>query len=585
MKSVTAIVVAFMLLSAPASADEPPAESNESPTRREEPPANPAAPAGPTDPTGPPVPATPASPPAPPDPTDPTSARSDFAAIQKHLVVVKDGLESAEQAPGFSISAQGHIVTSAGELRDRPSYLVSTADGRVFSASKIKADEHTGVWILKLSDADHGLTGLPFAHTALQAAAPLHAVTFNPSGSERFTSVTGSVTQLVNTEQGQMIQHNALFSLASAGTPLLNRCYQAVGVNVLQKQGLFRRAVDPIQEGSAQSIAAAALGNLLASLNLSPLVADTECLSPEEEAQQKVEQAQQEQEALEEQARQAEAAKEQAQQQLAQAEAAKEQAQQEFEQIKAATGQTEQELAQATAAMERAQQELAQATATQDQTEQKLAQIKATQDQTEQKLEQAEADKERALAEAQRREEALKRVIEGAEQRQRQILLYGSIIGGLVLLGVVVLIRRKQKRLRTTEQEKQNIAGALDRAQSELSQAAEQDRLRGSAPDVFLEGKTPPIALKIPGASLVEQAGAVVGRSPAASTFVINHKQISRQHFRLTLVSHQIMIEDLGSTNGTSVDGVPLEPRQHLPVREGSRLTLGDLELTLHIGG
>ena len=76
----------------------------------------------------------------------------------------------------------------------------------------------------------------------------------------------------------------------------------------------------------------------------------------------------------------------------------------------------------------------------------------------------------------------------------------------------------------------------------------------------------------------------MVGRSPAASTFVINHEQVSRQHFRLSLVAQQVMIEDLGSTNGTSIDGVPLEPGNQMPVREGSRLALGDLELTLNIG-
>ena len=516
----------------------------------------------------------------------PADVEADLAAIKKHLVVVRDGLESdARQSPGFSISAEGHVVALAGKLRDSQSYLVETATSQMFSASKIKSDEQTGLWILQLSDSSHGLTGLPFARTALLAAAPLYAVNFNLSGPDRFTSVAGAVTQLVNTGDGQMIRHNALFSLTSAGTPLLNRCYQAVGVNVLEKQGFFQREVDPTQEGSAQSIAAAPLGNLLASLNLSPLVADTECLSPEEEAQQKVEQAQQEQQALEEQARQAEAAQEQARQELAQAEAAKEQAQQEFEQLKAAQGQTEQELAQAEAAMERAQQELEQAKATQNQTEQEFEQLKAAQDQTEQKLVQAEADKERALAEARRREEALKKVIEEAEQRQRQILLYGSIIGGLVLLGVGFILRRKQRRLHTTEQEKQNIAGALDQAQSELSHAAEQDRLRSSAPDIFLEGKTPPIALKIPGTSLVEQVGAVVGRSPAVSTFVINHEQISRQHFRLSLIAQQVMLEDLGSTNGTSIDGVAVEAGRPTPVRNGSRLGLGDLELTLHLDG
>lgn len=580
MKRVIAIVVALVLFSVSAGADELPAESNESLTRSEETPSSPdgepvntdepeaegsESPAGEeaevTSPAG-----------APTDAGEPTaegsenpegaeetvSTRPDFAALQKHLVVVKDGMESdARQSPGFSISAQGHIVTYVGELQDNPSYLVSTATGQVFPATKIEADEQTGVWILQLSDSGHGLTGLPFARTALQAVAPLYAVNFNPSDPERFTPVAGSVTQLVDTEQGQMIQHNALFSLTSAGTPLLNRCYQAVGVNVLQKHGrLFQREVDPTEQGSAQSLTAASLAHLLASLNLSLPVADTECLSLEEETQQKIEQARQEQVAALQRQREQAAAEQQAELQRQQEEA--------HHQEEALRREKE---------------------AAQEQARRATAQTEAERQRAAQERQEQQAELQRQQDEAQRREAVLQQEKEEAAQRQRQIVLYGAVIGGLVLLGVIVLIRRKQKRLRTTEQEKQNIAGALDRAQSELSQAAEQDRLRGSVPDVFLEGTTPPIALKIPGASLVERTGAVVGRSPAASTFVINHEQVSRQHFRLSLVAQQVMLEDLGSTNGTSVDGVAVETGRPTPVRDGSRLGLGDLELTLHIGG
>ena len=502
----------------------------------------------------------------------PAGAGADFATIQKHLVTVKDGPESdATQSPGFSISDQGHIVTYGGELQDGQSYVVVTAGGQVFSATRLKADETTGLWILHLSEAGHGLTGLPFAGTALQAAAPLHAVNFNPSGSERFTSVPGTVTQLMNTEQGQMIQHNALFSPASAGIPLLNRCFQAVGVNLLEEEGrLFSRPVDPTQKGSAQSLASASLGSLLTSIGLSLPVAGSECLSLEAEAQQEREQARQAQEA--ERQREQEAAdqrvkeaEEEAQRQLEEAQRKEEALQREKE-----------------AAEERARRI--------------EAEKQRTEEEAQRQLEQQEQDKQAALQrqqdEARRKEAALQREKDEAEQRQRHLLLIAAVIGGLALLGGVLLMRRKQKRLRATEQEKQHIeqekqhlSGALNQAQSELSQAEEQARLRGTAPDVFLEGDTPPIALKIPGAALVERDGAVVGRSPSASTFVINHEQISRQHFRLSLVSHQVMIEDLGSTNGTSVDGVPLEPGQQMPVGAGSRLGLGDLELTLHIGG
>ena len=568
MKRVTAIVVALILLSAPVGAEEPPAEGNESPTQSEEAPASPAeepadteepsnegseSPAGDEGGTASSV-------------SEPADAHPDFGVVTKHLVVVKDGLESdARQSPGFSISAEGHIVTYVGELRDSPSYLVTTAEGQVFPATKITADEHIGVWILQLSDSGHGLTGLPFTPTALRAAAPLHAVTFNPSGSERFTPVPGTVTQLVNTEQGQMIRHNALFSLASAGTPLLNRCYQTIGVNVLEKQGrLFQREVDPTEQGSALSLSAASLGRLLASLNLSLPVAAAECLSLEEETQQKIEQTRQEQAAALQRQREQESAARQAELQQQQDEA-----QRQEEALRREKEAAEQQARRAEADKQRLEQE--------------------AQHQLEQTQQEQQAELQRQQDEAQRREEALQREKEEAAQRaahrQRQILLYGAITGGLVLLGVILLIRRKQKRLRTTEQEKQNIAGALDRAQSELSQAAEQDRLRGSAPDVFLEGKTPPIALKIPGASLVERTGAVVGRSPAASTFVINHEQVSRQHFRLSLVAQQVVLEDLGSTNGTSIDGVAVETGRPTPVRDGSRLGLGDLELRVRIGG
>ena len=74
-----------------------------------------------------------------------------------------------------------------------------------------------------------------------------------------------------------------------------------------------------------------------------------------------------------------------------------------------------------------------------------------------------------------------------------------------------------------------------------------------------------------------------MGRSPAASTFVINHEQVSRQHFRLSLRGQQVVLEDLGSTNGTSINGVVVEADTPTPVRDGIRLGLGDLELTLHL--
>ena len=71
----------------------------------------------------------------------------------------------------------------------------------------------------------------------------------------------------------------------------------------------------------------------------------------------------------------------------------------------------------------------------------------------------------------------------------------------------------------------------------------------------------------------------VVGRSPG-SDIVINADYVSGRHARFALFSDTLAVEDMGSTNGTLVDGkkisapVTLEP--------GSLVSIG--EVTLRIG-
>ena len=544
----------------PSDAAETPADAPETPPDTAEPPID--VPGSPSSATEPPT-GIPASSPGATEPPagasgTPGGTTTDFAAVKNYLVIVKDGIDAdVHKAPGFSISDHGYILTHSDMLRDRSSYLVQNPSGQVFAASKIKKDEKTGLLLLRVAKNGHGLTALKFARTVLQPAAPLYAVDFNPDGPAYFTSVAGTVTRLPATDdEYPLIIHNALFNLTSAGTPLLNRCYEAVGVNILQKQRFWQKQIDPAEQGHAGSLSPFYLDGFLASVNLSLPVMETECLSLEEETRQKLEQTRKQKEAALQAADKAKAAAEEAQRRF-------EQAQQEKE----AALQAEREAA---ADKAKAAAEEAKAAA---------EEAKAAAEEAQRRFEQAQQEKETALKAA----EAARQ----AEKREQQIRIYSSIAGGALLLAAILMMYARRKRLHSVEQEKEEIAGALGRAQSELSDAAERDRLRIHAPDVFIEGITPQrerVALKIPGASLVDPSGAIVGRSPAESTFIINHEQVSRRHFRLFLVAQQIMIEDMGSTNGTSVNGIRVAQGVRQPLANGGHLRLGNLEFTVRIG-
>jgi adenylate cyclase len=75
------------------------------------------------------------------------------------------------------------------------------------------------------------------------------------------------------------------------------------------------------------------------------------------------------------------------------------------------------------------------------------------------------------------------------------------------------------------------------------------------------------------------QQGMVIGRAADQCDLVVAHATVSRRHARLTFSGEALQIEDLGSTNGTSLGGKALGPGTPAPLRTGNKVRLGDVEL------
>jgi pSer/pThr/pTyr-binding forkhead associated (FHA) protein len=72
-------------------------------------------------------------------------------------------------------------------------------------------------------------------------------------------------------------------------------------------------------------------------------------------------------------------------------------------------------------------------------------------------------------------------------------------------------------------------------------------------------------------------SGAVktIGRSPGAE-FIVEAALVSRLHCQLTATGDSLQVKDLGSTNGTFVNGTRVTSAA---LRDGDRLSVGRLEL------
>ena len=66
-----------------------------------------------------------------------------------------------------------------------------------------------------------------------------------------------------------------------------------------------------------------------------------------------------------------------------------------------------------------------------------------------------------------------------------------------------------------------------------------------------------------------------IGRSPGAQ-FIVEAPLVSRLHCQLTATAASLQVKDLGSTNGTFVNGKRVRTAE---LKEGDRLSVGRLDL------
>ena len=78
------------------------------------------------------------------------------------------------------------------------------------------------------------------------------------------------------------------------------------------------------------------------------------------------------------------------------------------------------------------------------------------------------------------------------------------------------------------------------------------------------------------------QQSVLIGRDASECNVVLLNTSVSRRHARLSVDGNNILhIEDIGSTNGTSINGEPITPGLIRPLEPGSTLKLGEIELVV----
>ena len=125
-------------------------------------------------------------------------------------------------------------------------------------------------------------------------------------------------------------------------------------------------------------------------------------------------------------------------------------------------------------------------------------------------------------------------------------------------------------------------------AERHAQEALAEAEVRSAPFDCVLEGRDAAgsrYVLKLERRSLGDPEGVVIGRNPRDTEFVVAHEAVSREHARMYVKGDTLYVEDLQSSNGTTVNGQPVTDGNPLPVPDGAALQLGPVEFRVSLKG
>lgn len=484
-----------------------------------------------------------------------------IAAPQAHanaaVGALSDKAEKAKRVGSAAlITTDGYILSSSALVgRDDEMFFTLSDGDQALSASLIATNEDLGVALLKLDLAlNDGPSPLVFSNSPITETRIISSLTRDGRG---LSTTDGAVsnTLVKDTSGARFLKHNAMIPKEGYGGVLANECGEAVGVNVVNpflSVRSARRMPEP-----EDAIYAADMDGVIRFLDgrgVSVLRSAEVCLSAEEKAIKLERQSEQDQEDFDKKSGEKQVELDRVQKDLAEKEKTSVEAK---ERAEAA----EKDAQNKAAEVERLRRD-------RTASEIELAEAEEDAEAARKAAEQAAVDAADRAQEIQTltdQQDALQRAIDASKKRQKMTLIGGGVGVLLLILLAGLLLWRRSKALAIVKAEK---AAAVEKLNESFSDIECRGQDQNNAPHAF----------RVSGSSLLKAPrGLVVGRQPQSSDILINHPEISRAHLRISLKEGVVYVEDLGSTNGSSVNMAPLMPNTPISLRSGDALAMGKI--------
>lgn len=131
------------------------------------------------------------------------------------------------------------------------------------------------------------------------------------------------------------------------------------------------------------------------------------------------------------------------------------------------------------------------------------------------------------------------------------------------------------------KQDKQELTDSGELVRDAIATAGSSNFTEDMMLRLEIEGAATPILLFPKKETVIGRRDPATGTMPDVdlTSYAGYRMGVSRRHSVIRLRNNEIEIFDLGSSNGTAVNGVKLPPHQPQPLRDGDEITLGKMTL------